>query len=117
LDGARDIVSSGAADTAIWPSPTTEFFQPWFDFYPTYLATTGGTSLVEDGAATFGDEHGTAVWEFWRTFYDEGLTSQESSTDDAMLTGTTAMQMAGPWAIASYQGEVDYGFKPVPTEN
>src|SRR5690606_12435371 len=36
LAGARKIVDSGAADSAIWPSPTNEFFQPWFDFYPLY---------------------------------------------------------------------------------
>ncbi|MFR4548862.1 MAG: extracellular solute-binding protein [Bifidobacterium breve] len=37
LDAARKIVSSGAAQTAIWPAPTNEFYQPWFDFYPTWL--------------------------------------------------------------------------------
>jgi multiple sugar transport system substrate-binding protein len=32
---ARTLVSSGAAEYAIYPSPTSQFFQSWFDFYPT----------------------------------------------------------------------------------
>ncbi|MFD6446962.1 extracellular solute-binding protein [Promicromonospora sp. NPDC060204] len=115
LAGSRKIVESGAADSAIWPSPTNEFFQPWFDFYPLYLAESGGTSLVEDQQATFDDENGKAVADFWATIYSEGLAPKEASTDDAMSAGTTAMQMAGPWAIASYAESVDVGFMPVPT--
>ncbi|MFI2363094.1 extracellular solute-binding protein [Promicromonospora sp. NPDC019610] len=115
LAGSRKIVESGAADSAIWPSPTNEFFQPWFDFYPLYLAESGGTSLVEDQQATFDDENGKAVADFWATIYSEGLAPQEASTDDAMSAGTTAMQLAGPWAIASYAESVDVGFMPVPT--
>ncbi|WP_154794650.1 extracellular solute-binding protein [Occultella kanbiaonis] len=115
LDGSRQIVSSGAAASAIWPSPTSEFYQPWFDFYPLYLAETGGTMLVEDGASTFNTDEGRAVGEFWATMYSEGLSPQEASTDDAMSAGTTAMQLAGPWAIASYADSVDVGFMPVPT--
>ncbi|GAA1721244.1 extracellular solute-binding protein [Isoptericola hypogeus] len=115
LEGSRTLVESGAAPSAIWPAPTSEFFQSWFDFYPLYLATSGGTSLVEDGAATFDDENGRAVWEMWRAMYAEGLAPRESATDDAMLTGATAMQLAGPWAVAAYEGTVDYGFFPVPT--
>lgn len=117
LAGSRQIVESGAADSAIWPSPTNEFFQPWFDFYPLYLAESGGTPLVEDGQATFDDENGRAVADFWATVYAEGLAPQEASTDDAMSAGTTAMQLAGPWAIASYAESVDVGFMPVPTSD
>ncbi|GAB2616265.1 extracellular solute-binding protein [Pseudactinotalea suaedae] len=115
LAGARQIVESGASQSAIWPSPTSEFYQPWFDFYPLYLAETGGTMLVEDGAATFDSDEGRAVAEFWASVYAEGLAPQEASTDDAMAVGTTAMQLAGPWAIASYGDAVDVGFMPVPT--
>ncbi|QOR71946.1 extracellular solute-binding protein [Ruania alkalisoli] len=114
LDGARQIVDSGV-ESAIWPSPTNEFYQPWFDFYPLYLAETGGTQLVEDGAATFDNEAGAAVADFWSTIYTEGLAPREAATDDAMVSGTTAMQLAGPWAIASYGDSVDVGFMPVPT--
>lgn len=116
LEGARAIVDSGV-QSAIWPAPTSEFYQPWFDFYPLYLAETDGTMLVEDGKSTFDDEAGKTVAEFWKTFYDEKLAPNEASTDDAMSAGTTAMQLAGPWAIPSYADTVDVGFMPVPTSD
>lgn len=116
LAGAQQIVDSGV-ESAIWPSPTNEFYQPWFDYYPLYLAETGGTSLVEDGAATFDSDAGRAVAEFWASVYADGLAPQEASTDDAMSAGTTAMQIAGPWAVASYADSVDVGFMPVPTSS
>lgn len=114
LDGAQQIVDSGV-QSAIWPSPTNEFYQPWFDYYPLYLAETGGTPLVVDGAATFDSDQGRAVADFWASIYSQGLAPQEASTDDAMSAGTTAMQLAGPWAISSYGDSVDVGFMPVPT--
>lgn len=116
LDGSRAIVESGV-QSAIWPAPTSEFYQPWFDFYPLYLAETDGTMLVEDGKSTFDDKAGKTVAEFWKTFYDEKLAPNEASTDDAMSAGTTAMQLAGPWAIPSYADTVDVGFMPVPTSD
>lgn len=115
LAGARKIVESGAAKSAIWPAPTSEFYQSWFDFYPLYLAATEGTPLVEDSKATFNNDKGKAVADFWATIYKEGLAPKEASTDDAMSAGTTSMQMAGPWAIASYADTVDVGIMPVPT--
>ncbi|UUE20524.1 extracellular solute-binding protein [Microbacterium sp. J1-1] len=116
LEGSRAIVDSGV-QSAIWPAPTSEFYQPWFDFYPLYLAETDGTMLVEDGRATFDSDAGRTVSEFWKTFYDEKLSPNEASTDDAMSAGTTAMQLAGPWAIPSYADTVDVGFMPVPTSD
>jgi multiple sugar transport system substrate-binding protein len=116
LEGSRAIVDSGV-QSAIWPAPTSEFYQPWFDFYPLYLAETDGTMLVEDGTSTFDSDAGREVAEFWKTFYDEKLAPNEASTDDAMSAGTTAMQLAGPWAIPSYADTVDVGFMPVPTSD
>jgi len=116
LAGSRAIVASGV-QSAIWPAPTSEFYQPWFDFYPLYLAETDGTMLVEDGKATFDSDAGRTVAEFWKTIYDEKLAPNEAATDDAMSAGTTAMQLAGPWAIPSYADTVDVGFMPVPTSD
>ncbi|MFB4351347.1 extracellular solute-binding protein [Microbacterium sp. CR_7] len=116
LEGSKKIVASGV-QSAIWPAPTSEFYQPWFDFYPLYLAETDGTMLVEDGKATIDSDAGRTVSDFWSTFYQEKLSPNEASTDDAMSAGTTAMQLAGPWAIPSYADTVDVGFMPVPTSD
>ncbi|WP_407359581.1 extracellular solute-binding protein [Microbacterium sp. LBN7] len=116
LAGAQKIVDSGV-QSAIWPAPTSEFYQPWFDFYPLYLAETDGTMLVEDGKATIDSDAGRTVAEFWASIYKDKLAPNEAATDDAMSSGTTAMQLAGPWAIPSYAETVDVGFMPVPTSD
>ncbi|MDQ0893447.1 extracellular solute-binding protein [Agromyces ramosus] len=117
LETARTLVSSGASQFAINPAPTSEFFQSWFDFYPLYAAQSDGTLLVEDGAATFDDENGTAVAEFWATLYSEGLAGKEQYQGDAFADGVSAMSIVGPWAISVYGDDVDWGAVPVPTQD
>jgi multiple sugar transport system substrate-binding protein len=114
LATARKIVSSKAAKYAIHPAPTSEFFQPWFDFYPLYAAESG-KPLVENGKATFDSPQGDAVAAFWRTLYKENLAGNEQYNGDAFADGEAAMAIVGPWAIASYKGKVDWGAVPVPT--
>lgn len=115
LETARTLSEAGVAEYAINPAPTSEFFQSWFDFYPLYAAETGGTQLVEDGAATFDSPEGEAVADFWRTLYAEGLAGQEQYQGDAFADGYAAMAIVGPWAISVYGDTVDWGSVPVPT--
>jgi multiple sugar transport system substrate-binding protein len=117
LTTARALVKAGVAPFAINPAPTSEFFQPWFDFYPLYAAQTGGTLLVEDGKATFNDEDGKAVAEFWRTLYDEKLAGNEQYQGDSFADGYAAMAIVGPWAISVYGDSVNWGAVPVPTKD
>ena len=117
LETSRTIVESGAAEAAIYPAPTSEFFQSWFDFYPMYAAETGGQQLVEDGEATFDSEQGTAVAELWATMYSEGLSPKEAYNGDAFAEGKTAMATVGPWAVAVYGEDVNWGVAPVPTSS
>jgi multiple sugar transport system substrate-binding protein len=117
LDTSQKIVDSGTAQAAIWPAPTSEFFQSWFDFYPMFAAETGGEQLIEDEEATFDSEEGMAVAEFWQTMYDEGLAQQEVYNGDSFLDQKAAMAIVGPWAIAVYGESVDWGAVPVPTSS
>jgi multiple sugar transport system substrate-binding protein len=114
LETARTLVESGAAEVAIYPSPTSQFFQSWFDFYPWFAAETGGTLLVEDGAPTFNDAAGLEVAGVWRQLYEEGLAAPEPYQGDAFADGVSAINSAGPWAVAVY-GDVDWGVVPPPT--
>jgi multiple sugar transport system substrate-binding protein len=109
------IVSSHAAQAAIWPAPTSEFFQSWFDFYPLYAAETGGKQLVEDGKATFNSPEGKTVAEFWETMYEKGYAQKEKYNGDSFGDGKAAMSIVGPWAIAVYGDKINWGVAPVPT--
>jgi multiple sugar transport system substrate-binding protein len=115
LATSRKLVSSKAAKFAIYPAPSNEFYQSWFDFYPLFAAETGGKQLVADGKSQFASEEGKKVAGFWRTMYTDKLASQEKYTGDSFVDGTAAMAIVGPWAIATYKGKVEWGAVPVPT--
>src|SRR5689334_18636087 len=116
LDTAKKLVSSGAAKYAIYPSPSSQFFQPWFDFYPMYAAESGGKQLIENKKATFDSDAGKAVAGFWQQLYAQNLAGKEAYNGDSFADGTAAMASVGPWAIAAYKGKVDWGVVSVPTQ-
>jgi multiple sugar transport system substrate-binding protein len=115
LATAKKLVSSHAAQYAIYPAPSSEFYQSWYDFYPLYVAETGGTSLVVNGKSTFDDPAGDAVAAFWAKLYSDKLAGKETYNGDSFADGTSAMAIVGPWAIADYQGKVNWGVVPLPT--
>ncbi|HET7271474.1 MAG TPA: extracellular solute-binding protein [Rubrobacter sp.] len=107
-------INSKLGIAPIWPSADQTFYQSWFDYYPTFIAATGGDQLVENGKAQFDSATGLEVADFWRSMYDAGLIPQESSPVDAFAEEKSAMSMVGPWAVAVYT-DVDWGVVPVPT--
>ena len=115
LATSKKLVSSGAAKYAIFPSPSSEFYQSWFDFYPMYAAETG-LQLVVDQKATFDSDGGRAVAGVWQQLYAQNLAGKEAYTGDSFADGIAAMSSAGPWAIAAYKGKVDWGVVSVPTQ-
>ena len=104
------------AHAAIWPAPSSEFFQSWFDYYPLSAARTQ-QQLVEDGKTTFDSPDGVAVGQFWRTMYEEKLAPREKYNGDSFADGEAAMAIVGPWAISVYADAVDWGVVPIPTED
>jgi len=116
LTTAQKIVSSGAAKYAIYPSPTSEFFQPNFDFLPLYAAETNGKTIIENNKATIDSTAGYDVANFWKQIYAQNLAGKEPVQSDAFASGTSAMAIVGPWAIPVYK-KVNWGSVPVPTKN
>jgi multiple sugar transport system substrate-binding protein len=117
LATSKKIVDSGVAQAAIWPAPTSEFFQSWYDFYSLYAAQSGGKQLVENNKATFDDAAGKAVDNFWAKMYSEGLAPKEAYSGDSFADKKAAMAIVGPWAIAVYGKSINWGVAPVPTES
>jgi multiple sugar transport system substrate-binding protein len=117
LTAARAVVAKGGVQAAIWPSPSSEFYQPWFDFYPLFIAQTGGKQLVENKEPQFTSPEGIEVANFWKTLYDEKLAPKDAATGDVFADGKSAMAIVGPWAIAVYGKKIEWGVAPVPTKD
>lgn len=119
LAAAEAIKAAGAADFALYPPASSDYTNALFDFYPFFLANSGGTQLVEDDAATFTSPEGLETLEFWRALYADGYSSAEAYSGDAwagpFADGVAAMGIAGPWGAAQFDGKVDYGIVPLPT--
>jgi multiple sugar transport system substrate-binding protein len=116
IDASKKLVAAGVAKVAIQPAPTSEFFQTQFDFYPLYAAATGGKQIVADNKATFANQDGSDVADFWQTMYKDKLSSPEQYTGDSFASGNSAMAIVGPWAVSVYK-DVKWGSVPVPTKN
>jgi multiple sugar transport system substrate-binding protein len=117
LSTADAVVAKGGAKAAIWPAPTAEFFQPWFDYYPFFIAQTKGKQLVANGQPQFNTPDGLAVANFWKQLYAKGLAPKEAAQGDSFATGQAAMASVGPWAIPLYAGKINWGVVPVPTKD
>jgi multiple sugar transport system substrate-binding protein len=117
LATAQTLVTKGGVKAAIWPAPSSEFYQPWFDFYPLFIAQSKGKQLVEKGVPQFNNADGLAVANFWKQLYAKNLAPKEAAQGDPFATGQSAMAIVGPWAIAVYGGKVNWGVAPVPTKD
>ena len=108
LDTAKTLVAKGGVQAAIWPSPTSEFYQPWFDYYPLLISQSGGKGLIENGEPQFTTPEGIAAAEFWKSLYDQGLAPKEAYKGDSFADQKAAMAIVGPWAIAVYGDKVKW---------
>jgi multiple sugar transport system substrate-binding protein len=117
LNTSATLVSKGGVKAAIWPSTASDFYQPWFDFYPLFVAQTNGKLLVDKGVPQFADADGLAVANFWKQLYAQNLAPKEQATGDAFVSGQAAMAIAGPWAISVYGDKLSWGVVPVPTKD
>lgn len=98
------------------------WWQRFFDFYPLYLAASGGAPLVKNNRAVFNNENAVQVFSFLQEMYKKNYFSKEklSARQDVFLAGVTATRFVGPWEIAHAEKfkpkgfEYEYSFMPVP---
>ncbi|HSP89249.1 MAG TPA: extracellular solute-binding protein, partial [Ignavibacteriaceae bacterium] len=98
------------------------WWQRFFDFYPLYLAASGGAPLVKDNKAFFNNEYAVEVFSFLRELYKKNYFSKEklSARQDVFLSSIVATRFTGPWEIAHAEKfkpegfDYQYTFMPVP---
>ncbi len=96
------------------------WWQRFFDFYPLYLAASGGAPLIENNRAVFNNKYAVNVFKFLRELYEKQYFSQErlSARQDVFLDGVIATRFTGPWEIAHAEKfkkkEFKYSFSSLP---
>ena len=101
------------------------WWQRFFDFYPLYLAASGGAPLVKNNRAAFNNKYAIEVFSFLQEMYNKNYFSKEklSARQDVFLAGVTATRFVGPWEIAHAEKfkpkgfEYEYNFMPVPDDH
>ncbi|HCY74628.1 MAG TPA: ABC transporter substrate-binding protein [Ignavibacteriales bacterium] len=101
------------------------WWQRFFDFYPLYLAASGGAPLVKNNRAAFNNKYAIEVFAFLQEMYKKNYFSKEklSARQDVFLSGVSATRFTGPWEIAHAEKfkpkgfEYEYSFMPVPDDH
>jgi multiple sugar transport system substrate-binding protein len=105
----------------VWPGYTDIrpiWWQRFFDFYPFYIAATGGKTLFDKGEFNIDYEGAAKVFNFFQMCYKKGYFPITSFQVDPFLTGKIAMRFTGPWTIAYFEKnkpfDFEYDFAPIP---
>ena len=98
----RDTDGDGRPDQwGLWATLKTTWYERFYDFYPLYLAGSGGKTLVTDGKVVFENEAAVEALDVLRRgFAEGGLPSSNFAIGrDPFIDGTVAMKIIGPWFL------------------
>ena len=117
----RDSDGDGRLDRwALWAPLKTTWFERFYDFYPLYLASSGGRTLVRDGKVIFDNAAAVAALDLLRRGFDEGVLPRSNFAlgRDPFADGTVAMKIIGPWFVRELEDlripGLRYDVVPVP---
>ena len=118
---ARDTDGDGRLDRwAMWMPLKMSWHERFYDFYPLYLAASGGRTLVEDGEVELDTPAARATFDLLRAGFAARVFPRANFSDgrDPFLDGTIAMKMIGPWFLVELEElkvpGLDYAAIPVP---
>ena len=95
----------------------TVWYQRLFDFYPFYVAATGGKTLLEGDKAIFNNDGAIAAMKFFADGFKNRYFPMLGFSRDTFVDGKTAMSMVGPWIIEYYKRlnpNLKFDFAPIP---
>ena len=99
---ARDTDGDGRLDRwGMWATLKTTWYERFYDFYPLYLAGSGGRTLVVNGKVVFENDAAVAALELLRRGFAEGGLPHSNFAigRDPFIDGTVAMKIIGPWFL------------------
>jgi multiple sugar transport system substrate-binding protein len=118
----RDTNGDGRDDRwAFWATLKTTWYERFYDFYPLYLASSGGQTLVSNGKVVFDNEAAVAALEVLRQGFDSGVLPRSNFAigRDPFMDGTVAMKIIGPWFVKELDElkvtGLNYDVTPIPS--
>jgi multiple sugar transport system substrate-binding protein len=99
---ARDTDGDGRLDRwALWANLKTTWHERFYDFYPLYLASSGGRTLIADRRVIFDNDAAVAAMEVLRRGFSEGGLPRSNFSEgrDPFTDGTVAMKIIGSWFV------------------
>ncbi len=78
------------------------WYERLFNFYPLYLAASGGAPLIVNDRAVFNNQYAVQVFRFLQSLYTNEYFSRESSmaSTDPFVAQNIATKWTGPWEIS-----------------
>jgi multiple sugar transport system substrate-binding protein len=117
----RDTDGDGRLDRwAFWATLKTTWYERFYDFYPLYLASSGGKTLVHDGKVVFENEAAISALDVLRRGFDSGVLPRSNFAlgRDPFMDGTVAMKIIGPWFVKELDERkvkgLHYDVTPIP---
>lgn len=97
----RDRDGDGRLDEwGMWAPLKVTWFERFFDFYPLYLAGSGGRTLLSRGEVDFDNPAAVAALEVLHRGFAEALLPRTNFEGrDPFVDGTVAMKLIGPWFV------------------
>jgi len=94
------------------------WWQRLFDFYPFYIAASGGKTLFENYEPLFGNQAAVRVLEFFQELYRKGFYPMTTFQGDNFLSEHLATQFVGPWSVVYVdkfkKPTLEYDIAPIP---
>jgi multiple sugar transport system substrate-binding protein len=105
----------------MWAPLKVTWYERFFDFYPLYLASSGGRTLVSNGEVLFENEAAVAAITVLRQGFAEGLLPKANFQmgRDPFVDGTVAMKIIGCWFLPELEQlktpDLRYAVTPIPS--
>ncbi len=89
------------------------WYEMRFNFYPLYLAASGGGNLIKDNKAVFNNKYAIGVFRFLQSLYRDDFFSKESTgaSKDVFASQDIATKWTGPWEISYLNNLPNRGFE------
>ena len=98
----RDTDGDGRLDRwGLWAPLKITWYERFYDFYPLYLASSGGKTLVNNGKILFDNAAAAAALGVLRQGFADGTLPRSNFAlgRDPFADGTVAMKIIGPWFV------------------